>query len=89
MTNMAAREYLHALAESRRIAQLGERAVAEHERLHLRVEDCESLTRAQVVVTDYLDQAAALVSAKLEDIPILVIWNLNSLGGTQAEEKDG
>ena len=89
MANMASREYLHALAESRRIAQLGERAVAEHERFHVRVEDCESLNRAPVTVTDYLDQVAALASAKLEDIPILVIWNLNSLGGTQAEEKEG
>ena len=89
MTNMAAREYLHALAESRRIAQLGERAVADYERFHLRVEDCESINRAQVAVADYLEQVATLASAKLEDIPILVIWNLNSLGGTQAEEKDG
>lgn len=84
------REYLHNLAESRRVAGLGERAVADFAMTHLRVADADdALAKAQVAVSDFVEQIATLEGTRVEDVPLLVIWDLNSIGNTQADERDG
>ena len=84
------REYLHNLAESRRVAGVGERAVADFAMTHLRVaDDDDALAKAQVAVSAFVEQIATLEGTRVDEIPVLVVWNLNSIGNTQADERDG
>lgn len=85
----AGQEYLHHLAESRRIARSGEDAVADYQKLHLRTPDPEALSTAHLMLANFLDDIWLSAGARQDDVPILVLWNLNHVGSSLDEEKTG
>ena len=83
----AGQEYLHNLAESRRIARTGGDAVLDYLKFYARVEVHEAVAAAHMALAQFLDDIAASGAVRADDIPVLIVWNLNAPLGPRPRMK--
>ena len=84
---MQGREYIHNLAESRRIGKAGEKAVNDFMRQFVCI--CADTQLAAPDLGAFLDLVAHENACKVDEIPVLVYWNLNTVGSSKKDEQEG
>lgn len=83
------REYIHMLQDVRRIASSGDGAVRDFQRVFHHTADSASWPAATLLLSNFVRQVAGSTSCTADSIPILCIWNLNSLGSAKDDEDHG
>ncbi len=87
--SMNLKRIAHQLAQQRSISAVGDQATEVFVKEHMRILDAGQFVKAVPVTMAFLADMALLCGCQSEDIPLLVLWDLNSLASTSEEEKRG